>query len=90
MQVSILYLAIVEWATKQGATQIDKLPGVWRGETKEYRVALNGQKEACEGIAVLGVKIEHKVNMRFAFLSPTDGSLEGVSESELIDHFKSQ
>lgn len=57
MQVSELFMAIVDWATEQGAVNIDRLPDVWRGQTDEYLVIINGQKEERENVPVMGISV---------------------------------
>jgi hypothetical protein len=43
LRVTYFYACLVDWAVSKGAENVDKLPGLWRGETEEWIVQINGR-----------------------------------------------
>ncbi len=83
------FAAIVEWAVSQGAVKIDKLPGLWRGQTDKWDVAINGHKVEVEGVPPFHALIVHKTAFaRIAMVAPDGGILVGWTEDDLIQHFR--
>lgn len=83
-----LLMAIVEWSQRNGAEAISTLEGVWSGETDEYRVRINGHRQEIDNVPPFSAAIEHKDYLRFAVVGPGGGALTGVSENDLIAHFR--
>lgn len=83
-----LLLVIAEWAQRQGATEISKLPGLWEGETEEYRVRINGHLEEIDNVPPFSAAIAHKTYLIFAVVGPGGGTLTGLSEEDLISYFR--
>lgn len=86
-RVSALFATVVSWAVAAGAKRIDLLPGVWRGETDEWKVAVNPHKHEIDGILPGQMVLEHKTYMAFAALGLNGGAITGASEPEIIAHF---
>lgn len=87
MQMSEAFAAVIDWALRHDATDIRKLPGLWRGETDQWKVAINGHSEETEGVPPYSMQLEHKTYFQFAVISPNGGAIAG-DEADLIDHFK--
>lgn len=87
--MSELYAEVVGWAVANGAVRIDQTPGVWEGETDEYKVRINPHKEETDGMAFGQMTIEHKTLFaHLAVLFPNGGEVIGTSEAALIDYFR--
>jgi hypothetical protein len=89
--MSELFAVLVDWSISKGAEMVDRLPGLWTGETAEWLVELNGQKTELEGIPPLTFKLTHKAYfLRMALVGPYGGALVGPSEDELIEYFRAE
>lgn len=86
-RVSALFATVVGWAVAAGAKRIDLLPGVWRGETDEWKVAVNPHKHELDGIPPGGMVLQHKKYLAFAALGLNGGAITGALEPEIIAHF---
>jgi len=86
--IPALLMAVVDWATRNGADRISEVPGVWSGETAEYKVRINGHREEIDDVPPFSAVIEHKTYMRLAVVGPGGGALTGLSEDDLIAHFQ--
>ncbi len=88
MEISEAYAAVVKWAIDRGAESIGELPGLWHGETDEWKVSISGHREEVEGVPAYGIRLEHKTYLSFAIIQPNGGAVTGASENDIIDHFK--
>ncbi len=83
------FAVIVEWGVSQGAVRIDQLPGLWRGATDEWDVAINGHLTEIDGVPPFHALVVHKTAFaHLAMVAPNGGSLVGWTEDELIQHFR--
>ncbi len=87
MQMSEAWAEVMKWVMAQGAERINELPGLWTGETDEWKVSVNGHREEVEGVPPYGVQLEHKVFFQVAVIQPNGGAICG-SEDAVIEHFK--
>jgi hypothetical protein len=88
MQISEAWASVMSWAMAQGVKNINELPGLWGGETDQWKVSINGHREEVENVPPYGIKLEHKTFFQVAIIQPNGGAICG-SEADLIDHFKS-
>lgn len=87
--ISELYVALVDWAIANGAEKIDRLPGLWTGETSQWNVAINGHKHEVDGVPPFGYQLTHKTALVGAAVGgPFGGVLAGPSEADIIAHFR--
>ncbi len=87
MSISEAWAAVINWAGGQGMENAKELPGLWTGETDEWKVSINGHREEVGGVPPYGVQLELKVYFQVAVIQPNGGAICG-SEDALIDHFK--
>ncbi|XAI95571.1 hypothetical protein [Nostoc phage Nsp-JY21] len=88
-KITQLFATVVQWAITQGAENIGALPGLWTGETAEWKVKLNGHPREIEDVPPYGFLLTHKTAfVGFAIGNATDGAVAGPSENELIAHFQ--
>lgn len=89
--ISELYMEVVGWAVANGATRIDMTPGIWVGETSDYTVKVNPHDEEIDGLEFGQMSIEHKTLFaKIAVLFPSGGQVVGVTEDDLIEHFRAE
>lgn len=87
--LSELFVTLTDWVISTGAEHLDRLPGLWHGETDEWTVRVNGHMHEVEGVAPVTFELTHKIYFTgLAIVSPYDGALIGISEDGLIAHFK--
>ncbi len=85
-----LFGEIVEWATARGAESLNEHPGLWRDETSDWTVEINGHAEEIDGLPYAHARLVHKKYLQIAILSPFTGAIGGgATEDELIEHFRS-
>ena len=88
--ISELFIVLVDWAVSTGAEHVDKLPGLWVGETDEWVVKFNPdtQRER-DGIPPLTFRLDHKTALvGLALVGTGSGAVVGPSEAELLAHFR--
>jgi len=87
--LSELAAAIADWAVASGAENIADAPGLWRGETDEWTVDVNGHQEEIDNLPFAHFRLSHKTRFAFAVLSPFGGAIVGeYPEDDLIAHFR--
>lgn len=90
LPIGELTAAVVEWAVANGAADIGNVPGLWRGETDEWKVEANGHEEDIDGLSFGNIRLTHKALLAVAILTPFGGVIGGgYPEDKLIDHFVS-
>lgn len=83
------FVTICDWAVSQGAMKIDTLPGLWRGATDEWDVAINGHKTEIDEVPPFHIVASHKTHFaRLAVIAPDGGSIAGCTEDAMIQHFR--
>ncbi len=87
MAISEAWATVIGWAGNQGMENAKDLPGLWTGETDEWKVSVNGHREEVGGVPPYGIQLENKVFVQVAVIQPNGGAICG-SEDALIDHFK--
>ena len=87
-EVCALFVAVAEWIVSTGARRIDQLPGLWRGETSEWKVTFNPRNREVDGFGPAEMQLEHKTRVAFAALDPASGVIAGSDEAEITAHFK--
>ncbi len=85
--MSEAWIEVMSWVMAQGVERINELPGLWTGETDQWKVSVNGHSEEVDGVPPYGIQLEHKTYVQIAVIQPNGGSIIG-SEDALIDHFK--
>jgi len=91
MQISELFATIIDWIASKGVEDISKLPGLWTGETPEWKVEINGVGGEIDDLPYLHVRLRHKRLFQLGIISPTDGAIGGgAREDEMIEHFRSE
>lgn len=88
--MSELWAAIIEWIAVQSPGRLDKIDGLWRGETPEWTVEVNGHGVETDGLAPFNIRIVHKVYASVGIISPSGGCIAAASEDDIIKHFNSQ
>lgn len=88
MSISELFAEIAGWAQRHGAINIGAMDSSWRGETDEWLVEINGQKDEVDGIPPFSARLRHKTLVQFAVVGPGSDALIGASEDDLIAHFR--
>lgn len=88
MPVSALFMEIASWMNDIGVGDLRQYPGLWRGETPEWTVEMNGHDEPVDGLPFAHARLTHKKYMQFAVLSPYSGAILGGSENDAIEHFR--
>jgi hypothetical protein len=90
-ELSLLFVAVVDWAVAQGAERIDTLPGLWTGETDAWLVKLNGHMHEIEDTPPFGYLLQHKTALAgLAIGDVAGGAIIGPSEDDLIAHFRAR
>lgn len=89
--ISALYLAIAEWAGRQGARQVNALPNCWEGTLGDRTIAINGHGEPRPMTGGGNVPPYSIMVLRGgwpeAMCDPGGGALINASEDELIQVF---
>lgn len=89
--ISELFTVLADWVVASGQERVDELPGLWHGETADWRVRLNGHMDTREDLSPMTFELTHKTAfIGMAFVSPFGGIVVGPSEAELIDHFRGE
>jgi hypothetical protein len=101
--VSELYFAVTNWALSQGAVDLSKKPGLWRGKTQKIGplgpldVRINPHKQAIDKVPPYHVLItmDDYFPGLIALLNPYGGTImhsraPGEDEAGLIAHFETQ
>lgn len=86
--VCAIFVAVAEWIISTGARRIDQLPGLWRGETSEWKVTFNPRNREVDGFGPAEMQLEHKTRFAFAALDPHGGAIAGSDEADILAHFK--
>lgn len=90
-EISVLFVTIVDWAASHGAKRIRTLPGLWEGETDEWKVKINGHGHMIEDVPAFGYIAQHKTAfLGWAAGDPFGGAIVGPNEDDLIAHFKAR
>lgn len=87
--MSALWAEILKWVAKHEPGILSETPGLWRGETPEWKVSLNGHDSVIDGLPPFHVLLSHKTYLQLAVIGPDDGGIlgGGMSEDEAIAHF---
>jgi hypothetical protein len=85
--ISELWGTVAMWAQSVGAERIDRLPGLWDGETSEWSVRVNGHGREIDGVPPYGIAMVHKTRLALAVVTPRSGQISGITEDEAISHF---
>lgn len=89
MQCSELFAEIATWACAVGASDLHRHEGLWRGETDEWVVEINGHDEEVDGLPFAHARISNKNYLALAIVSPAGGGIVGgFPELEIIEHFR--
>ncbi len=89
--ISELYVALMEWAETQGAADLSKQPGLWRGSTDEWDAAINPHNEEVEDVPPYSWTLTHRDYVVMCVIGPFDGVIGGgYPEDKIIDHFRGQ
>ena len=89
--ITSLFAAVVEWAIAQGGGDFHLLPGIWRGETDEWVVKINGHRQEMDDVPPYGYLLTHKTALvGLAIGNMVGGCVAGPSEEDLIAHFRNQ
>lgn len=90
LPISELFAEIIDWAAANGAADLPSHPGIWSGETDQWKVDINGHSEEIDGLPFAHARLTHKRYLQLGILSPFGGCIGGgASEGDLIEHFRS-
>ena len=84
----VLVVEIINWMDRTGVSDLKNHEGLWHGETDEWRIKFNPHGDEVNVVSPYTFEMAHKEFFRFAVVAPNGGALGGISEGELIQHFK--
>jgi len=87
--ISVLYMTVLAWAQRCGGDGMYLTPGLWRGETDQWKVAINPRREPVEDVEPYHMHLTHKTALiGLAVIGPAGGCIAGPTEDDLIAHFE--
>lgn len=82
-QFSTLWTTVMKWVATHKPDRLDLLDGLWKGETEDWVVAVNGHDREIEGLAPFHVRLDHRKYLVTAVFGPHGGLIGGgMSEEE--------
>jgi len=86
--MSELWAEILKWVAKHEPGVLSETPGLWHGETPEWKVSVNGHDFVIDYLPPFHVLLSHKTYLQLGVIGPHEGVIGGgASESEVIAHF---
>lgn len=89
MQLSTLWATVMQWVASLDPGRLDLLEGLWKGETPDWIVEVNGHDRAIGNLDPYHVRMEHKRRLVIAVFGPRGGLIGGgMSEEEAQRSFE--